>query len=385
MTHFLCTVGTSASQDIMRNETFLRTHLSDAKGARLDAKLVEKMGGVEAAIEKMKVYFLALDWKDEATLRRKLPAEIHSLRRMGAGDQDRVVLFATDTPDGQVCARLVQTYLVERLGMHRDNVPMKIIEGMQVDDGARFRREGVVNYIQAVRAEGDQLGWHDVVLNPTGGFKALIPYTTLMGMLFRVPVRYIFDNGSEIIELPQFPIEFDLPRLLPILPRLVELEEKTVMTQDSFWRGTPHHDRSALEGLVEQADRPGWVTLSGLGLIALERLQQKKDHVAIRIAISLKAWEDLHNASAEWGVWGQLETLAASTRQQVLERFEDRQGAEWFKPGNTSDRWRAEFDGETLLILRVVSHQEYERILSARRRLERHSHEPFIPYAGPPV
>jgi len=80
----------------------------------------------------------------ETDLGKNLSAEIHSLARMGLSSLDDVVLFASETPDGQMCARAVTQYL-ESNGFQ---VHVKVIEGLQVHDSLKFRRMGVVNYIR---------------------------------------------------------------------------------------------------------------------------------------------------------------------------------------------------------------------------------------------
>jgi putative CRISPR-associated protein (TIGR02619 family) len=381
MTRYLCTVGTSASQQVMRAPDIMAA-LGVNQAPRLSAALVEQLGGEDATVRRMLPHFLALDHKDETTLRSHLSAEVHSLVRMKLDAQDEVFLFSTDTPDGMVCARLVAAYLTGPLGIPNEKVRVERIKGLQVDDGSKFRREGIINYINTVRRLGDERAWVGVVLNPTGGFKALIPYTTLLGMLCGAPVRYIFDNGRELIELPPLPIEFNLLQLAPRERALAELEKKTEMTEDRFWAGASHQERNSLAALVETT-RPGWVTLSGLGLLVLERLRAADARGPIRIFLSLAAWKDLHAAPKDWDCLGQLERMARSTRAQINERIEKKHvdASLWFKPGRTTDRWRVEWEGDTLLVYRILKHIEYERALNHTQWV-RTAYAPFIPWSG---
>ena len=124
-------------------------------------------------------------------LTSKLSAEIHSLARMQLEINDRVLLFASDTAEGLACAQAVEGYLMrywEGLQVVTETVP-----GLQVDDAEQFRRVGVVEFTRRCLKEianyqivgGRELS--NIVLNPTGGFKALVPYTVLIGMLKNVP------------------------------------------------------------------------------------------------------------------------------------------------------------------------------------------------------
>jgi len=54
----------------------------------------------------------------------------------------------------------------------------------------------------------------------TGGFKAQIAYSTLLGVLFNIPVYYIHEDFSELVELPSLPIHFDFSAFEDALPEL---------------------------------------------------------------------------------------------------------------------------------------------------------------------
>ena len=109
-------------------------------------------------------------------------------------------------------------------------------------DAEQFRRVGVVEFTKRCLREIDDLAtlWCDaprrnsrrgaschtppryrfsvsgeesnVVLNPTGGFKTLVPYTVLIGMWKNVPCRYIFEQSTTLLELPPLPVEFSRSR-----------------------------------------------------------------------------------------------------------------------------------------------------------------------------
>ena len=83
------------------------------------------------------------------------------------------------------------------------------VSGLQVHDAAEFRRRGVVEYCRRCWQAVHDYGAEFVVLNPTGGYKALVPYTVLVGMLKRVPCRYIFEQSDALLELPPLQVEFE--------------------------------------------------------------------------------------------------------------------------------------------------------------------------------
>ncbi len=374
MTLYLCTVGTSASQAILQDELFQQKYLPAAsKQGRLDGALVQRLGWVAAALRAMEPYFLALDYRQEEDLRRRLSAEIHSLVRLKIQTQDEVILLASDTNDGEVCAGLVRSYLVQRLKLAPDQVQVEKVEGLQVDDSRVFHRVGVPRYFRKVLAAGDRCGWLQMILNPTGGYKALVPYTTLLGMMFGVPVCYIFDNGKELLQLPPLPVDVDHTRLSTLLPVMTRIAAETAIPEGEFWGTTPYDLRQLYEVLL-QPEGQGLVTLSEVGLLVYERLLRVQAEQRLALYLSRQAWEDLWAAPPEWNAPG---FLARLQRVNDIDRYRHflSDGTLWLKPGNTPDRYRVFLEGTRLLIFRIVKHDEYEKMVA--RPWPRSQYAPF--------
>ncbi|HPP54339.1 MAG TPA: putative CRISPR-associated protein, partial [Thermoguttaceae bacterium] len=117
---------------------------------------------------------------------RKLSAETHSLAKLKVSESDEVVLLHSETLDGQLCAEAVKEVLENELGLHPHLVK---IEGLQVNDGKRFRQVGIQKLFEVLTEETK--GWLEnpeqkAILNATGGFKSVVPYVTLFGLLHRL-------------------------------------------------------------------------------------------------------------------------------------------------------------------------------------------------------
>ncbi len=345
MTVYLCTCGTSAFKP---NKFEL---------ARLNANWVEANGGVEKAAQAIYESFAQVPFDDPAGWSRDLSAELHSLARMRVNEKDTVILYASETPDGQACALAVKRYLEAALpGIV---CIVDVVEGLQVTDAVRFRTKGVLEFTRKVLRQIDGNGPENVVLNPTGGFKSLVPYTVLIGMIRRVKARYIFEQSSALIELPSMPVEFAHARLAPFLDVLERIDRDTCISQKEWEREIPHESREELEALFEFED--GCVTLSPVGILVLGELGQAR---ALVPYLSRCALEDLLK----------MDRLAGRNPQEFLERvarnpkhLEEKTHARlpggfvWLKPGNTTDRYLVSVDRFRLLVWRIVDHAEYER------------------------
>jgi putative CRISPR-associated protein (TIGR02619 family) len=191
-------------------------------------------------------------------------AEIKSLIKMEINPNDRVILIASDTIDGKLSAELAQTFLTEREICLE--VEIKVIRGLQAIDASLFQREGLKNLLAFLVSRGNE----DIVLNLTGGFKSVVPYLSLIGMLFNKPVRYIHEDSEDVITLSNLPILMNDNLLLLVEDKLRKIEKETSIQKDEWQAGIDFNDRR-FDALIEETR--GQVTLSGLGLLFWERFK----------------------------------------------------------------------------------------------------------------
>lgn len=150
---------------------------------------------------------------------RAASAELNSLYHCdplpGTLQDDKIILLATRTPTGYLCASLLKEILCnsQRLPARFENAQVDIhhLEGLGRASDPRFASEGLPKFL-AVLSEKIQAyeGTHDVILIPTGGYKSLIPYATLAGILHKKPVRYIYEDSDVLLNLPPIPVGLDM-------------------------------------------------------------------------------------------------------------------------------------------------------------------------------
>lgn len=351
---YLCTCGTSAAKKFF------------GKPIPFNAAWVADQGGVEPAAEQIYQSFKNASMADEAALKRDLSAEIHSLARMAVDAKDTVVLFGSETADGQACALAVARYLERvRPGLR---CRVEVIEGLQVTDAQAFRAKGVLNFTKAVLREIDAHGAAQCVLNPTGGFKSLVPYTVLIGMLKGVEARYIFEQSSAVIPLPMMPVEFARSRLEPIRPLLERIQNETAIPRAALESALPYEERQALEPLFEDQGQ-GQVCLSPVGFLIWEELERP---TALVPFLSRRALDDLMKVR---GIEGCKPDAYLDRVARVREHLESGKhepwsnGLFWLKPGeHTRDRYLVSVEGWRLLVWRIVDHDEYDDLIEESRK-----------------
>jgi putative CRISPR-associated protein (TIGR02619 family) len=349
MKTYLCTTGTSAAK----------------RQARFDEKWVNENGGIAGAAKLLHATFRDFRMDDEGALHKELSAEIHSLARMPVEADDRVILFASETADGQACAHAVKLYLEQALP--NIECAVKEVPGLQVTDSLRFRTEGVVNFVRMALREIDSYGAAQCVLNPTGGFKSLVPYTVLVGMLKGVPARYIFERSDTLMTLPALPLDFARERVEPVRELLERIERETVIPLVEWQQRIPFEERDQFAPLIEETG-DGQITLSAIGLMFWEEIHRPS---ALVPYLSRPAMEDLIRIGQLPGrdPAQYLQRIAADRAKLDEDKHGNAgEGLFWLKPGRTTDRYLVSVENWRLLVWRIVNHAEYER-LSANRAL----------------
>lgn len=252
MITYICTAGTSI---ITINKLDL-AHFAKWKLSEWDAHL-QAIADVEFfALENIKK-------KTEVELPRA-SAELNSLHKMGLQPTDRVILIATETIDGRLCAELVRKVLIDKGWCH--DVTVQVITGLQAQDGRRFQQVGLKELISFIAKYEHE----NVVFNPTGGFKSVVPYITLAGMLFNKPVKYIHEFSDDVITLANIPIRYDEETFFEVEGKLQKIDSNTFIGKQEWQRGIVFND-SRFDTLVEEID--GKLTMSGIGLLLWEKFK----------------------------------------------------------------------------------------------------------------
>lgn len=230
-----------------------------------------------------------------------MSAELKSLEhiRRRVGPLDEVVLIATDTPRGVLAARLDAHVLARR---HPDaRIVVERIDGLQVADARRFASVGLQQYIKFVTEtlrEKDP-SWARVILNPTGGFKSVVPYATMLAALYEIEAHYIHEFSDALLTLQPLPITYDTSfadQHLDAMAWLAEQEDEGVSEEQlcEQFGVEPPIEQSTIAPLVELFDEDVWL-LSGLGAILLEQYSTQRQP----IMLSRAAQKDLAGASID--------------------------------------------------------------------------------------
>lgn len=233
-------------------------------------------------------------------------AELNILHRLPVRREDEVVLFSTDTAEGRVCTEELALVIQSELGVTR--VVIERVQGLQVRDAETLRHSGLTNLSrQLIRYLDDPQRRYGggCVLCPNGGFKGVVPFLTVLGMVFRAPVVYVFEFAETVISLPPLPIGFATDLLDRALPALDWANRTGVFDVGDFLRRIPGfipEEGPLFDSFLEITPDSGDGRLGSLSPLASVFIEREAEGGSLRV--STRAQRDL-------------ERLSASERQEV--------------------------------------------------------------------
>lgn len=227
-------------------------------------------------------------------------AELNILHRLPVRPEDEVVLFSTDTAEGRVCTEELARVIGSELGVAR--VVIERVQGLQVRDAEALRHTGLTNLTrQLIRYLDDPQRRYGggCVLCPNGGFKGVVPFLTVLGMVFRAPVVYVFEFAETVISLPPLPIGFATDLLDRALPALDWANRTGVFDVSEFQRRIPaftEEEGPLFDSFLEITPDTGDGRLATLSPLASVFIEREAGGGSLRV--SARAQRDLEKLSA---------------------------------------------------------------------------------------
>ena len=106
----------------------------------------------------------------------------------------KVHFMATDTILSSLSAEIVAKYLGNKKIETNFDKERDVIRDLQIEDAKEFEKNGLVNLVDRVYRIINEQYYENIILNITGGYKAIIPYMTIMGQVNNIPIYYIFED-----------------------------------------------------------------------------------------------------------------------------------------------------------------------------------------------
>lgn len=264
-------------------------------------------------------------------------------------------------------SRLAAKLIQKRLDNYNspDNLKIKIlfteekdiVKGLQVVNREKFIKEGLVDLINKIYRITQDFS-QPSILNITGGYKAIIPYLTILGQVNEIPTYYIFEDTEELIKIPQAPLGINW-----------ELFEK-------YWE---EFSRLEQEGVVEESKLD--YSFKGNASTSLEI----SDGLAALNPLGLMLWQKYKSRYAFYctpdDVWKEIETQG-NIYQILEEKFWNAQtrnpkteikGEHFvYDDGNNDNRiFYFEKDGNIYIYNTFENHDKYEKYLAKSKSVNK--------------
>lgn len=200
---------------------------------------------------------------------RTCGAEINSVNSIVANGslstRAQLHLLVSDTEDGLKVGRCLELYFRNGrcpIGFREVNVTK--VEGLDDANPRRFRTDGLRELVRAVGGVISRYGAQRVAINATGGYKAQISFAGLIGQALEVPVYYMFERFSDVVELPPQPVSLDFGLWLDSYELFRFLSKRRTVHPNDLNRAIGHSPDPRLEPLLERLDGE-LIALSAMG------------------------------------------------------------------------------------------------------------------------
>lgn len=298
---------------------------------------------------------------------RSLCAELNSLDHFGIDKSDRVILLVSDTALGRVCAEAIEKVLIKAYDFSDYQVVLRRVEGLQVHSAKTLRESGLKELVKITLEylQDEQLRYStDIIINPTGGFKGVVPFMTILGMLYGKQIIYIFEHANEVITLPPMPFSFDLELYQRVRHALTYIDQNIAVSTQAYLSKIVNYTTSERDLFLAFTEpfEDNLITLSPLAycLLSIESEQES-------VMISESALEALENVEGKSTIV--INRLLKNTANPL---WRTRHIKTWpttdlliIKQTRTAERVAGFIKGDLFYVTHIFqNHNDYERILS---------------------
>lgn len=153
---------------------------------------------------------------DEGNHRKMWSAEISSINafkmneKLGLQKDSVIALFSTDTEEGKFCAEVNKKVLYDLNWCNvlepitLTGIKTKITEN-EKESADKFKKIGLETLNQEVEKLLKNTDYTENYLNITGGFKAVIPFATIIAFERQMSLIYLYEESDVLIVIPSPP------------------------------------------------------------------------------------------------------------------------------------------------------------------------------------
>lgn len=219
----ITTVGTSLLSNLLKEEVKnsfnYSLSLSTSKNIQNNS-LKRAKSEVASAINEVLLGSEDFSIDEKYKLNVNASAEIKSICKIADGTPATVYLLATDT--------FMSEYAAEQIAKHLNSknkltvVNKGCVSNLKIDAPEEFEQSGFEELIKMLDSIRKDHKDDEIVLNISGGYKALIPFLTIYAQLKSLTIKYVYENSDEVISIGHANLNFDWAIMEALRPYLVE-------------------------------------------------------------------------------------------------------------------------------------------------------------------
>src|SRR5258708_38558661 len=202
-------------------------------------------------------------------------AEANSLLQIAQPD-DHLVLLCTETSNAKKCAELLKEVFTNRGFKYVQAVELQFQEKEEhiETQGLRNLVNTLIDEIEKARRKKQE-----VVINATAGFKAQTVYSTMIGMIYHVPVKYIYETFQRIVTFNPIALDWDTSLFLTYnwFFQWLDKEARPQREVEERLRTLPHSDKGKIRTMLTLPDENGDIFLSPMGNALLQRFARETE------------------------------------------------------------------------------------------------------------
>jgi putative CRISPR-associated protein (TIGR02619 family) len=202
---------------------------------------------------------------------KRASSEANSLLQMAQKD-DSLVFLHTQTEKAVKCVNLLRDYFHNEGYKYVRLVPLEF-----QSDPKHIETTGLRSLIDTLidEIEDAQRKQQDVAINATAGFKAQVVYSTMIGMIYQVPVKYIYEDFDGVVTFNPIAVDWDTSLFLTYdkFFKWVDAQSRTYKEVEKYLKGYP--DRERIEALLTPPDANNEVFLSYMGNALRRKFEQE--------------------------------------------------------------------------------------------------------------
>lgn len=253
----ICTVGTSLLSNCKRLGGKIEEHISNKNWKSLTIFLI-----------------------NQDNTERICGAEINSITSICdeglIQEKNRLIFLVSDTEDGKSIGQLLKQYYENsRNPIKFRQVEYRILTGLRDDNVEEFKITGLKNLVKEISNEVRKYSSQGIAINATGGYKAQISFAGMIGQALSIPVYYLFERFSKIIELPPQPIALDLGLWLNYYVFFEQLESEDIVKKSELSELEIDLENPVISTLIDELydeeQQNYLVTFSAMGVLFNER------------------------------------------------------------------------------------------------------------------